>query len=416
MREEEFRSCWVYDASRWRVDAAGIGDGPVLAGRYWLDESGRGRFVYGQSYLARPAAMAFDPIHLPLAPREIVSTNTLHPERIGALMDAGPDRWGYRLMALHARQPKNMVEVLLASGNRGAGCLAFSASRHHVRQRPALAFAQLEDYLLAAKKVDANEPIPSALLQLIEHGSSMGGARPKALVWHEGREWLAKLNRAGDVWPDEVRIEHATIQLVARCGIPVPETRLVTVGQHSVLLVRRFDRQGPDDSVRLGYLSAETALGFHRAVGPTDYRDQYSYMGIAKVLARFGDKNAIADCQQLYKRMVFNALIGNTDDHLRNHGFLISPGDKLRLSPAFDIVPQAGSASDMHFIGVGNDGQRATRANLLSAAAMFYLKPPEAAAVYASLENEVAAWRAWYGQYDVGEQALALLGGCVMRG
>jgi serine/threonine-protein kinase HipA len=414
--EDEIKSCWVFDASTWCDDNTG----PVLAGKYTIDETGIGRFVYGKSYLARDDATPFDPIHLPLEEREFSSPDRFHPDRIDALSDAGPDRWGQNLMMLHKRKPKNTVEVLLSAGNHGVGALAFSGSRTMVKRRSLLAIADLRDYLEMAAHIEKQETVPPALIRLLDHGTSMGGARPKTLVSIDGQSWLAKFNRKDDLLGDEARVEYATLALAAKCEIATPATELINVADKTVLLVKRFDRvsTGNEQHSRF-YISAQTALGFHRPVRPQDYAADFSYMGVARTLARHGAATFKDECRELYCRMIFNAMVGNNDDHLRNHGFFIGDqGSETRsrvitLAPAYDLVPQVTQTNPaLHFLGLGRDGAIASRDNLLSAHENFYLTREEAESLYDAIHGVTAEWRTHYREHGVDERSIDLMARC----
>ncbi len=185
---------------------------------------------------------------------------------------------------------------------------------------------RLEDLLAAAEAVEAGQADRHHVRLLLRSGANVGGARPKARIRHAGGDWIAKFPAAGDPF-DDPRVEAVCLSLAARAGIEVPPHELIRVAGRSVLLVRRFDRDGER---RLGFCSAATLLG-HPAV---DYNTQAAYADIAIRARAVGTD----PCEgELFRRLLFNCAINNTDDHLRNHAF-IRDGRGWRLSPAFDLV------------------------------------------------------------------------------
>lgn len=316
-------------------------------------------FGYAQSWLAFEEAFSVDPINLPLSPSKATSQHLW-----GCFVDATPDDWGRKvILATHKQAPANEIEWLLATRGTGVGCLSFSASRTTVLPHsPVPSFTELEQLLGMADEIDRGvvpEHLDDALAKLLTYGSSMGGARPKITVAHEGQEWIAKLSRRNDPF-NHPRAEYASMAMAADAGIPVPETRLECVGDHAVLLVRRFDRE---DDQRAHYLSAYSLIAPQR-MRPGDVEGPVSYLRLASVIKKISHDSQ-GDLRDLFRRMVFNIAIANTDDHLKNHGFLHLGSDRYMLSPAFDLIPHLGQTSAMALI-VGRFGQEATFDNALS--------------------------------------------------
>lgn len=386
---------------------------PVLVGKYWL-EDGVGSFVYGKSWLARPDAFAIDPINLPLT--EAVFNPKKANGPINVLADAGVDNWGRRLItAIHERVPRNPVEWLLASGGRGAGCLMFSASRNSVKPvLSTITIEQLGQYLNVARGVleKPDYSVPKEFVKLVEHGTSMGGARPKALVTVDGFEYIAKFNRTDDGLEDLSRIERLSMKLAQQCGIHTAEVSAIDQGkQGEILMVKRFDRMA-DSTSRIHYISGHSLLNFaHVAVA--DYTEDYSYIGIAKAIQKISAAPEV-DAKQLYMRMVFNGLIGNSDDHMRNHGMVMVDRTKglFRLSPAFDVLPHYLGTPQLMAIGCGADGQRATYENLLSRCEMFYLSRSEAREIIKDVRDKVQNHHDYYAQNDVSAHDLKMIAPC----
>lgn len=357
-----------------------------------------GAFAYGRQYRARTDAVALDPYALPLSDNE--ATTTALGGIFGALRDAAPDAWGRRLIEHHTRRTDlSEIDFLLESPEDRAGALAFG--RGVEPPAPVRAYnrvVDLADLLDAARQVDAGPDataaaaggapsknhLEAARFLLEHHGTSMGGARAKSVVRADDALWIAKFPRDGDRWNYAV-VEAAMLALAARCGISVPETRIQTVGPRSVLLVRRFDRERADgtaggggDWYRHRMVSALTVL---RADDAVTNRGRWSYLLLADELRRWSSR-ANSDRTELFRRMVFNALVSNDDDHPRNHA-LIAPRREWMLAPAYDIVPnpQPGRHDRDLAMVCGAEGRLARRTNLLSAAGRFGLRLPDAEAI-----------------------------------
>ncbi|MCK5689579.1 HipA domain-containing protein [Myxococcota bacterium] len=363
----------------------------VPAGIFTHDaDSGVGRFAYGLRYLQRPEAIAVDPVALPLgvAPREVTSNGGLY----GAFRDAAPDYWGRLVIAAESKLPPEAlseIDFLTATNATRVGNLDFRTAPDDAE--PTLSpphFNQLSEVMQAASSIQAGEQAESHLLQLLRQGSSMGGARPKCTVeWDRGL-WLAKFSAKDDTL-NNPRIEYATMSLARLCGLSIPEVRLVQVGDKDVFLIRRFDREPQGKSwLRHGFMSSLSLMQW-------DERDRlrWSYPAIADRLRRYMGP---ADIRELFRRMVFNILVRNTDDHPRNHGVL-SKGDKLSLSPAYDIVPtltHVGVGTDFRLaMSLGKDGREATLQNAVSHAARFGISKEESQTMIDELLSSLRQWR-----------------------
>lgn len=380
-------SCYVFVAD---------GATPLICGQYAL-EHGIGHFSYGRSWLQAADAFALDPINLPLSEREF--TFTTPGGVIGVLSDAAPDSWGRRLQqALHRQQPANEVEWLLATSGCGAGCLLFSPARSQAPlPPPPPPFEAIRDFIALAEQVERGQLVsaPPEWRYLLDYGSSMGGAKPKLVVEHSGHHWIAKLNRHDDT-VDVALIEYATHLLAQAAGLDVVNMKYHRLAGRSVVLVQRFDR---DPLGRRHYLSAHSLLNVVR-LREEDARTVYSYGGLADRLRQIGT-DVKPQLHELYRRMVFNALVGNTDDHSRNHGVLKDrERPRYRLAPAFDVVPQLGGTR-LHGLGLGDDGRLATLPNLLSQAPRFMLTPLQAQDEVARLATIVNSWRTVFARVGV---------------
>lgn len=380
---------------------------PVLAGFLQLDGR-KGRFVYGKSYLSRPDAFAFDPIHLPLTEVEqVIEGNDGVP---AVLLDAGPDNWGQRLMrVLHTRQPANKLEELLATQGNGVGALTFSLSRSGPKGRPqTLMMEALEQMQSSIAELVASGAVAPEMLRLLEPGSSMGGARPKSLVRSEdGRLWIAKFERPDDVF-NQSKAEAMCYLMMRDSGIVTANTQLTEVAGRSVLLVERFDCA---EYGRKHFISAH-ALTYQARVKLDDAPFVYSYPKLAGLLNQIGS-DPQQDRTDLYRRMVFNIAVGNTDDHMRNHGFLKNRDDHFyRLAPAYDVVPQI-SGHHEQAIGVGQEGRLGSFHNALSSAGQFGLSAAQATEIIDTVSGVVQRWRLYADAVGLSAADRAILSPCM---
>lgn len=391
---------------------------PIPVGSFGVDEIGDGHFGYGLRYIEKPSAFALDPLHLPLS-RAIQRIPRRDDGTYGVLSDAGPNAWGIKLTSKLCRQqnlplPANPVEWLLRAWHYGSGCLGFS--RHHTEAlnlgvEPATT-EQLSASILQA--IDGLTTDPDAALSddavtLLAPGSSLGGVRPKTVVMHEGIEHIAKFARPDDIF-DVPTVEYATMRLAHQAGITVPDFELIERGGRAIFLIARFDRS--TDAKRKHYLSAHSLLG----PGPVsidgrEYKTAFSYAGIAEAM-RCLNRRAQADSHELFRRMVFNILVGNVDDHLRNHALLMDDAGKFVLSPAFDLVPQPLAASSPQAIGVGALGRPSTMENAVSQCGRFLLKPDEAHAIIEQVSTVVSQWRSEFKQLGVSAQDIHTITPC----
>jgi serine/threonine-protein kinase HipA len=388
MTSDTMRECFVYITLPDAVWA-------VTAGRLEIEADPRGgdplgRFVYGRSYLANPDAADIDPVELKLA--EITYETILMNGVFGALRDAGPDFWGRRIIEKRAGIPAlREIDYLLESPDDRAGALGFGtnskppAAAHKFNQTieletlPEIAEALIRDEI-------PSRPDTEQAQDLLLLGTSMGGARPKAVVESESGLWMAKFSRPDDRW-NYPRVEHAMLELARRCGIDAAQSRLVTVAGKDVLLIRRFDRQRtPAGYTRARMISGLTAL---RADESQATRDRWSYVLLAEELRRMVSEPK-ADARELYRRICFNALISNTDDHPRNHAFIAS-GRNWKLSPAYDLMPQPAVSQDRRDLAMecGRQGRFANAANILSEHRRFLLEREEAEKIVYGMRDQV---------------------------
>ncbi len=336
----------------------------AIAGGGW-----KGLFVYARSYRERRDAVALDPFELPLtaASHEIVDEVGI----FGALRDASPDAWGRRVIEWRLGEMSSEIDYLVNSPEDRAGALSFS--RKNEPPQTVQRFNRvldLEQLLAIASEIDvgrfeSRESTPvRQISQLLEAGTSMGGARPKNVVQDAEGLWLAKFPMRGDRWNVPV-VEGAMLELARICGLRTAECRLVNVAGQSVLLVKRFDRQLKSDGTfrRFRMVSAKTVL---RAQEGVTQRETWSYLRLADEFQRWV-ADPRRDRQELFRRMVFNSLISNLDDHPRNHA-LVAPSNDWQLSPAYDLTPSPVRSLERRDLAlqVGQLGRWANRSNLLS--------------------------------------------------
>lgn len=363
-----------------------------------------GVFVYNPAYLDRADAVPLDPFELPLRAGRFETTKL--KGIFGPLRDASPDAWGRRIIERHLRSTALAeVDYLLNSPEDRVGALAFGRGKTPLAATTRFnQVIELKKLLAFAEAVEADDSIslPPQYAELVQPGTSLGGARPKNVVETEDGLWIAKFPEKGDRW-NNTRVEAAMLALARECGLRACDARVVEVAAADVLLVRRFDRV----KIREGYLrhrfvSALTVLD--AGEGITD-RDRWSYLRFADEVRRRSHR-ALSDLRELFGRMVFNALISNTDDHPRNHG-LIAPGRDFELAPAYDLTPNpliSAERRDLALI-VGRFNRHANRENLLSDCERFRLDKQEATDLIDRMKLIVASrWRAVLRSHGVTEE------------
>jgi serine/threonine-protein kinase HipA len=374
-------------------------------------DDGIGRFAYGLRYLERPNALPVDPVSLQLG--AVHRDATVNGGLYGAFRDASPDYWGRLVIAAELKSPPESLgemDYLLHGNASRVGCLDFRVTleQGEPETRPP-SFQSLAEILQAATQLQNGEPVRHDLLQLLEQGTSIGGARPKCTVELDDSLWIAKFPARGDT-VNYPRIEYATMLLAKACGISIPDVRIITVGGKDVLLVKRFDRlKTVLGYQRFGFLSALSLMEWDECD-----RTQWSY----PVLADRMRATALAqpsELKELFRRMVFNVLCRNTDDHPRNHGFLW--GEKgLDLSPAYDIVPtptRSGVGTDFSLsMSLGDRGREATMVNAVSLSARFGLSRDEARLIVEEMKMCVGTWEEHFTAQAVSSVDLEAIRAC----
>lgn len=366
---------------------------PIVAGRLARDGD-RLIFNYGQSYLARPDAIAIYEPELPLQRGALVPGPGL--ALAGCLRDGAPDAWGRRvilnrLLGLHGKganvEALHELTYLLESGSDRIGALDFQASPTAYVRRGGRA-TPLQDLLHAAEKVDQGTPLAPQLDQALFHGSSLGGARPKAIIDDGHHKLIAKFSSSSDTH-DVVKAEFVAMRLAEHVGLDVAPVHLEHVAGKDVLLVERFDRVRVDDGVwkRKAMVSALTLFGLDEMMA------RYaSYAELTEII-RHRFTRPRETLHELFGRLVFNILCGNTDDHARNHAAFWD-GERLTLTPAYDICPQnrSGNEASQAMLIVGED-RMSKLSTCLDAAPSFQLDAASAEALIArQIRSLRAAW------------------------
>jgi serine/threonine-protein kinase HipA len=372
---------------------------PRLVGRLW-GRTRKGResatFEYDKSWLVHPDRFSLEPaLTLGPGPFHTPSDKPL----FGAIGDSAPDRWGRVLMRRAERRraerlgetPRTLREIdylLMVDDEARQGALRFAereggpflAEIAPIKIPPLIELPRL---LSAAEHVAADRDTDEDLRLLLAPGSSLGGARPKASVRdRDGHLAIAKFPNKGDEI-NAVLWEAVALTLAAKAGIAVPVWRLKTAAGKPVLLLRRFDREG---SVRVPFLSAMSMLG------ATD-QETRSYLEFVDVLRQHG-ASPKADMRALWRRIVFSVMISNTDDHLRNHGFLYAGPAGWRLSPAYDLNPvPADIKPRILTTAIDLTDGTASLKLALDVAAYFELNPGEARKIASEVGRATATWR-----------------------
>jgi len=402
----------------------------VPCGQLTLTEDGTrllaSTFAYGLRYLDRPGALEVDPVSLGIQDKQRVRGKALFPPNdlplFGGIRDAAPDAWGRRVIESRLKVPANSLPestYLLHAGSQRVGAIDIRSSRESSATPGFGTWDNFEYLMEAAQRIDDGLPVPAPLEEIFAEGSALGGARPKATVRDNERVlWLAKFPSRKD--PLAVpTIETATLRLAATAGLTVPPVKLVQMSSRTAMLIRRFDRYWakagqeaslPEDLLstapayglaekRLGFVSGLTLLACNEMESPDK-----SYGDLAQAIRRYCHPSVIRENnRELFERLIFNILVNNDDDHLRNHGFIWDPRlPGWRLSPLYDVMPRASLASDRRLhLGVGPEGRVATLDNAFAGREMFTLSAEAAGESIAKIWKIVREWKVYFEEYQV---------------
>ena len=384
---------------------------PRYVGALRLVSAGKGVSLhYGKEWLTSGFALSED---LPLVDNEFLPPGRLAadaPRVVGAVDDARPDRWGEKVIRL-VDKPKrlSLMEYLYYAGGDRFGALGVSTSSSSYSPRtvgPLLRLGDAQQLSEVAAKIEAAEPITALEARLIAGGSPLGGTKPKALIEIDGEQWIIKFFNNQPV--DTPLIEHATLTLARRAGITVAQTQVIALAGVNALAVRRFDRE---QGRRIHSISAGTAI---RAATASGAEPEMGYAELARILRRVGitqDNTNQRDAHELFRRMVFNILLDNTDDHEKNHSLLVlNPfaNGRLKLAPAYDVLPTNSGQGAQEFI-CGAQGRDSTLENAMSQCEAFGLLPREAGAEVAAVIAVVNTWKEHFARAGVTARDIASL-------
>ena len=355
---------------------------PVSIGELNLVRSSQGVSLrYADSWLQRGFPLSED---LPLIDEEFLPAEK--GVAVGAVDDARPDRWGERVIRFIDKPARlSLLEYLYFAGDDRFGALGVSTSANEYLPRrlgPLPTLKDADELHELIRKVQNNEPVPPAQRRLITPGATMGGARPKGLIDIAGHQWVIKFSDGDPA--DTPLIEHATMTLAQKAGIRTAQTMPVRLTHGHAVAISRFDRLG---GLRRHSLSAGVAL---RAAG-----ERFGYPELAQLLRRRGVTEGdvyVAQMREVFRRMVFNILIDNTDDHEKNHALLMTDAQQYELSPAFDVLP-SGQALGFQQMRVGEQEADSTVANALSMSRMYGLTKVEAVKEAQAVAQVIDGWK-----------------------
>lgn len=361
---------------------------PIVAGRLDITKSATaflGEFTYGKSYLTRPDAIAIDPVALPLQVNSLKFT-TLNGFP-GAILDSCPDRWGIKVINRLSGEKSFPTGYILMNDPGRSGNLAFSTS-HQVAPNELISREfSITELMKAAEDIESDREVDPELLKALNPGT--GGARPKCNVVDSEGVWIAKFPSLEDKALISIpRLEYATMTLGDLCGIHTAKTRIENINGKDVCFVKRFDRAIKDGNTsRKGFISARTIFYADPTFNTNGATG--SYGRIARWMKRYGCNDS--DAIQLFKRMVFNVAVRNSDDHELNHGLVHIKNGIFELSPAYDIAPVIGSnLLHYHALQIG-DSAAGTVENLISGSASFGIKQDQAYEIIAEIRNTISA-------------------------
>jgi serine/threonine-protein kinase HipA len=384
---------------------------PRYVGALRLIATGKGVSLrYHEQWLRAGFALSED---LPL-----IDTEHLPPARlasdgeraVGAVDDARPDRWGEKVIRIIDRPKRlSLMEYLYYAGDERFGALGVSTSATAYSPRsssPLPRLSQVQHLSEVIAKIEAAEALSEVEARIVRAGGSLGGAKPKALIEVSGEQWVVKFFNGEPI--DTPLVEHATMTLASHAGITVAQTQVIRLTGANAIAIRRFDREG---DLRIHSISAGTAI---RAATASGTEPDMGYPELARIIRRIGvtqDNINQRDARELFRRMTFNILIDNTDDHEKNHSLLIvNPygNGRLRLAPAYDVVPTNSGQGHQEF-ACGNHSHDSTLANAMSQCEAFGLTPAQGVAEVAAVIDVVNGWKEHFQRSSVSARDLESL-------
>lgn len=373
-------------------------------------------FQYHPTWLRHPERFALDPINLPLGEQRYTTTSRF--EVLGVLFDAAPDAWGRTIMATsEGSHPTELPEktVLLKGQGGGVGAIAFARPGLSLKRKDSHppGMHDIERVFQASQAVLTGSVLDDSLASLLMSSWDMGGARPKAVVVDEqGAQWLAKFPGQADPFSCQ-RVEWANLEMARAIGMTVPETKLVELSSgDAALLVRRFDRT-THAAIHHHYISAVSLISppasfDKRLIDAREGARYFSYAALSDAARRISDRPA-ADMGEIFARMVLNVLVHNTDDHLKNHGFLKAGSNTgYRLAPLFDVVTQRTSTS-LHPLHIGPQGRKGSLENALAGGTRMRLSPTFMRNAVDTIQTVLALRQNYYAQAGLSEYHVAVI-------
>ena len=387
------------------------GESPVVAGFHEFDSrTNIGTFIYGRSYCENPNAFALDPINLPLIYEKHfqLRSTRINPFGIpGVIHDGGPDEWGRRLLNRFCEdKPITPADYLVMGSGYGVGALYFSDSPEQPMQTAQSANSDIHQLYQSILAFDSVETVDKNLQYLLMPSSGIGGARPKTHVLYENRPYIAKFNRRDDPF-DNALAEYCMMKIAQKAGINCANVKLVSTQQGNAILVERFDNPQRQQLQPRRHMISINALMDIQDIPDLENASYDRIVTIGKKIGRENNVNA-----DVFKRMLFNIAIGNTDDHTRNHAFLKNTHDRsYTLSPAYDLVPlpiRIGS----HAINIGPFGQTPTLENIYSAGRLMGLDNQQQAQSAQSIVNNLQNLKATLSEFNMLERDIEYLMPC----
>jgi serine/threonine-protein kinase HipA len=364
---------------------------PRLVGEITQQSNGDVALTYDPQWLATGFALSDD---MPLAEQPMTPVHRIgrQPGAPGALDDARPDRWGEKVIRYLYKPGATVLDHLYFAGDERFGALGVSISNSSYTaftDRPLPRLEDANDLNQAIQIIDSGVGVlQEQQRSLVGAGGSLGGAKPKAVIAIDGEEWVLKFFN-GEPF-DLPLVEHATMTMASKAGIRVAPTRLVRLTGEHALAVKRFDRH---NGLRVHCLSACTLL---RSEVPAGMEPEFGYPQLARALRRSADPRTLdLQLRELFKRMIFNILVANTDDHEKNHTLLChisSRTVKLELSPGYDIVP-TGSGALAHQFMITDTSREPSLYEAMRVVNDFDLPPLEAAKVVLEIIAVVNDWQ-----------------------
>lgn len=378
---------------------------PRLVGAISRQSNGDVALSYDPQWIASGFALSED---MPISANSFTPAhrNGRQPAAPGALDDARPDRWGEKVIRTLYKPGATLFDHLYFAGDERFGALGVSTSANAYLPFSPRVLPRLDDandLSEAARIIETGEgEFAGQQRALIGAGGSLGGAKPKAVIAIDAEEWVLKFFNSEPV--DHPLVEHATMTLARKAGINAAQTRPIRLAGAHALAVKRFDRQG---AVRVHCISACTVLRAETAQGT---EPEFGYPQLARAMRRVADASTLdLQLRELFRRMIFNILIANTDDHEKNHALLCHISGrtmKLELSPAYDIVPTGSGALEHQFM-ISNTSREPSLVEAMSVAADFNLTPPQAAKEVQDIIAVVNDWQTHFYAMKVAKRDVA---------